>query len=180
MSLFGRIPSWWARAACRGRQDIMFGEDVELAKGVCALCPVQRECLMAALDMEPSDGVWGGLTWDERIMLCPVCGEPKRDRVDLGCRPAHEEYRLGQFEALEELNTPDERNPDNVVVTLRMRPTQRTNPYCLVQRGQNHASARAHKEGCRCEESRDALRAERRRRRLSGQTPLFEQEEELA
>ncbi|MFG2617291.1 WhiB family transcriptional regulator [Streptomyces sp. NPDC048507] len=39
------------------------------AKEVCALCPVQRDCLRHALKAEEAFGVWGGLTERERRRL---------------------------------------------------------------------------------------------------------------
>ncbi|MER5811712.1 WhiB family transcriptional regulator [Streptomyces sp. NPDC002033] len=39
------------------------------AKEVCALCPVQRDCLRHALEVEEPFGVWGGLTERERRRL---------------------------------------------------------------------------------------------------------------
>ncbi|MCJ0872014.1 WhiB family transcriptional regulator [Streptomyces sp. AP-93] len=39
------------------------------AKEVCALCPVQRDCLRHALEVGEPFGVWGGLTAHERREL---------------------------------------------------------------------------------------------------------------
>lgn len=36
------------------------------AKALCALCPVQRECLNYALENDLHEGIWGGLTEAER------------------------------------------------------------------------------------------------------------------
>ena len=69
--------SWEARAACRGDVAALFfapdGEcrperelREEAAKAICAACPVRRECLSCALSADIRDGIWGGLTEDER------------------------------------------------------------------------------------------------------------------
>lgn len=80
--------SWEESAACQGHPDpeIFFAEEdesptsprtkffrleqqarTEEAKGVCDLCPVQLECLEAALTSETVVfGVWGGTTTEER------------------------------------------------------------------------------------------------------------------
>ena len=36
------------------------------AKLLCAQCPVQQECLDFAFEYEIEDGVWGGLSEEER------------------------------------------------------------------------------------------------------------------
>lgn len=50
------------RAPGRGRRDAA-------AEEVCALCPVQRECLRHALKAGEPAGLWGGLTERERRRL---------------------------------------------------------------------------------------------------------------
>lgn len=39
------------------------------AKRLCGTCPVQNECLTFALETNQSDGIWGGLTAEERRRL---------------------------------------------------------------------------------------------------------------
>lgn len=39
---------------------------IEEAKAVCRRCPVRDACLMWALDTNQHDGIWGGLSEDER------------------------------------------------------------------------------------------------------------------
>lgn len=46
-----------------GDPDLWFAEspmDLERAKVLCADCPIQRQCLSAALDRAEPWGVWGG------------------------------------------------------------------------------------------------------------------------
>jgi WhiB family redox-sensing transcriptional regulator len=65
---------WRHRSACRDEDPELFhpvGSDgpalfqIAEAKAVCALCPVQSECLEWALAMGV-DGVWGGTSDKER------------------------------------------------------------------------------------------------------------------
>ncbi|WP_443065740.1 WhiB family transcriptional regulator [Streptomyces sp. NBC_00503] len=74
---------WQERAACRELGSRLFfhpagerGPEREArdaaAKEVCALCPVQRDCLRHALRVGETFGVWGGLTEDERRRLRAV------------------------------------------------------------------------------------------------------------
>lgn len=65
---------WQDNAACKGLDSRIFlsgvTSRVQLAKAVCATCPVTRECLAFALaheDYEPH--VYGGLTGAERKKL---------------------------------------------------------------------------------------------------------------
>ncbi len=63
---------WRAKAACRGLDPTIFypsEEDDDAAadaKAVCAVCPVQVECLEHALGYREREGVWGGATERER------------------------------------------------------------------------------------------------------------------
>jgi len=146
--------SWIESAACIGRGDVMWGEDVEAARAICATCPVRAECLAFALDTEPSYGVFGGRTWPERVGTCPICQGPKRPE-DLGCTPAHSLLRRARLVQLAEMGDPD------VMPAPRSIPTARTGQDCPNPRGQNHSSAGAYRRGCRCDASREALRLER-------------------
>lgn len=72
---------WQDRAACKGMDPLIFfgpehAETVkekrdreDAAKGVCAVCPVQNECLEYALDAREAYGIWGGMTEVERKAL---------------------------------------------------------------------------------------------------------------
>ena len=112
-----------------------------------------RRCLSWALDFEPCFGVWGGLTFEERTHLCPVCLEPK-DPSELACGFAHRLLRLGRMGEQQELGDPD------VQISLRQRPSARTNPECIVARGRAHDTAAAYRLGCRCHASLDARMAQ--------------------
>ena len=71
---------WQSRAVCGGaRAWLFFGPDGETeperrirerqAKAVCAACLVRAECLDYALEHHMRNGIWGGLTEDERRQL---------------------------------------------------------------------------------------------------------------
>jgi WhiB family redox-sensing transcriptional regulator len=66
--------SWRARALCRGLGSLFFPEAHQPltlieAKCLCAECPVTQECLDFAFEYEIEDGVWGGLSEEERKIL---------------------------------------------------------------------------------------------------------------
>jgi WhiB family redox-sensing transcriptional regulator len=62
--------SWRDQAACRGLDPDIFypvsDEDADMAKAVCATCPVREACLEHALVNRERDGIWGGATERER------------------------------------------------------------------------------------------------------------------
>ncbi len=69
--------SWQEEAACGGLDvQLFFGADEEQeperefrevqAKAVCESCPVRRECLDYALENSLRNGIWGGLSEQER------------------------------------------------------------------------------------------------------------------
>jgi WhiB family redox-sensing transcriptional regulator len=72
------LAEWWTLAACqRADPDIFFPisgsgparAQLAGAKAVCARCPVQRECLRYALATGPVQGIWGGMTEEERRLM---------------------------------------------------------------------------------------------------------------
>jgi WhiB family redox-sensing transcriptional regulator len=69
---------WRYDAACTGEDPELFfpvGTSADAliqtrqAKAVCDRCPVRDECLAFALNTGQTDGVWGGLSEDERRQL---------------------------------------------------------------------------------------------------------------
>jgi WhiB family transcriptional regulator, redox-sensing transcriptional regulator len=72
--------TWDDDAACKGYPDLpWFPPDKDelegthwqpflygIARDVCAICPVRKECLVYALKNKIIHGMWGGLTPDER------------------------------------------------------------------------------------------------------------------
>jgi len=65
-----QTPPWMDDASCRTRKPGDFfpsdGVGVELAKRVCAACPVRTDCLEYALSNRIEHGVWGGCSERER------------------------------------------------------------------------------------------------------------------
>lgn len=69
--------SWHARAACNGiapadADELFFHgprdrEAIREALEICGMCPVRQDCFNYALDNEQKDGIWGGLTPDDRL-----------------------------------------------------------------------------------------------------------------
>lgn len=68
---------WVVDAACRGTDpDIFFpeaGKDFlkkfDKAQQICSICPVQADCLEYALDNNLHEGIWGGLSGNQRIAI---------------------------------------------------------------------------------------------------------------
>jgi WhiB family redox-sensing transcriptional regulator len=72
------LTGWWSRAACRSADPELFFPvsasgpalgQAQRAKAVCAGCPVRADCLSYALAAGSLQGVWGGMTEDERRLL---------------------------------------------------------------------------------------------------------------
>jgi WhiB family transcriptional regulator, redox-sensing transcriptional regulator len=76
-----RGEDWRSAAACQDADpDLFFPvsgsgkslEQIESAKAICATCPVRPDCLAFALRIGQADGIWGGLTEEERRAPAPV------------------------------------------------------------------------------------------------------------
>ena len=65
--------SWTARALCAEVDTDLFfpekGESTRNAKRVCFACEVRAECLDYALQRPDLLGVWGGMSYRERLLL---------------------------------------------------------------------------------------------------------------
>jgi WhiB family redox-sensing transcriptional regulator len=61
---------WMASGSCRHHPPEVFfpsdGVGVEVAKRICAECPVQEQCLAYALHNRIDHGVWGGTSERQR------------------------------------------------------------------------------------------------------------------
>lgn len=76
MSTVVSRPDWMADANCLGTNTEQFFQDtlrVESARqattralAICRACDVQVECLTYALNIDELDGVWGGMTTEQR------------------------------------------------------------------------------------------------------------------
>jgi WhiB family redox-sensing transcriptional regulator len=71
----GSLPAWRNKAACLDADPELFFPSgstgaalmqIEQAKAVCKQCPVMRECRQWALETGQQDGVWGGMSEEER------------------------------------------------------------------------------------------------------------------
>ncbi len=64
---------WMAEAACTGSDpDLFFGESGDPcvdAKAICGRCPVSEACLKFAIQNSERFGIWGGLTFRQRIRV---------------------------------------------------------------------------------------------------------------
>jgi WhiB family redox-sensing transcriptional regulator len=67
------LSGWKQRAACKGSAPNTFypetDAEVNVAKAVCARCPVRSICLDTAIRNRERHGVWGGMTAAERDRL---------------------------------------------------------------------------------------------------------------
>ena len=64
---------WMLEARCLDADPEAFfpekGGSTREAKRICAICPVQRDCLAYALDNDERFGIWGGMSERERRRL---------------------------------------------------------------------------------------------------------------
>ena len=73
----GGATDWMARGACRGSDPELFfpiaslgsaAGQIEAAKAICGRCVVRKSCRSYALRTMP-DGIWGGMTREERAAV---------------------------------------------------------------------------------------------------------------
>lgn len=84
-------PDWAHDAPCQRLHHIFFGPNAtstRRAKAICDTCPHEAECLEYALEINVSDGVWGGTTARERRAI-------RRERK--GQRPRRTEIEHGTY-----------------------------------------------------------------------------------
>jgi len=62
---------------------------IEVAREVCASCPVRFACLAYALRTRPAAGVWAGFTCDEVTALVTAANRPARPRRNSRVRPPY-------------------------------------------------------------------------------------------
>jgi len=72
------LAEWWLLAACQSVDPDLFfpmsatnpaRSELAAAKAVCAGCRVQSECLQYALAAGQVQGIWGGMSEEERRLL---------------------------------------------------------------------------------------------------------------
>jgi WhiB family redox-sensing transcriptional regulator len=70
---------WADQGSCIGEDASLFDtirynkqthmtEEVSVAQDICADCPVMVQCLEHALRFEATDGVWGSMVYEERLV----------------------------------------------------------------------------------------------------------------
>mgnify|MGYP000508806734 CR=1 FL=1 len=75
-------------APCDGYTEEFYADSeerisIQMAKFICAGCPIKQECLDYAMAAEEEFGIWGGLTADERKWFIHERRKARR-RVDYG------------------------------------------------------------------------------------------------
>ena len=74
---------WMAEGNCAQEKPTVFfpsdGVGVEVARRICATCPVKEPCLEYALDPRIDHGVWGGCSERERRRIL----KRRRDLAEL-------------------------------------------------------------------------------------------------
>jgi hypothetical protein len=94
-----RREPWMADGLCVTRDlpvEVFFptrGQDVDMAKQVCAPCPVRVECLEYALDGGEAFGIWGGTSERERRRIRRRRGLTDMRRVPAAIVDAEHEKR---------------------------------------------------------------------------------------
>lgn len=135
--------TWHSRANCKGKSELMFNGDVPSAIDICKRCPVFVECQKESVQNEEHFGVWGGLIWEARMFMCPVCGIAKLP-MKIACDDHIDER--GEY-LIEKLDGNDES------VDRASRLSTQTNPDCPLPQYVSHHTGRAYRAGCKCEAS---------------------------
>jgi WhiB family redox-sensing transcriptional regulator len=64
---------WQFEAQCKTEDSNLFFSElaskVARAKMICSICPVKKQCLDFAISNNIEEGIFGGLTFDERKSL---------------------------------------------------------------------------------------------------------------
>ena len=74
-----------AQGNCARKADVFFPSDgvgVEVARRICATCPVKEPCLEYALEQRIDHGVWGGCSERERRRIL----KRRRDLAEMASR----------------------------------------------------------------------------------------------
>ncbi len=77
---------WMAEGNCAQEKPTVFfpsdGVGVEVARRICATCPVKEPCLEYALEQRIDHGVWGGCSERERRRIL----KRRRDLAEMATR----------------------------------------------------------------------------------------------
>ena len=60
-------PDWMSHAACTATPQHESTDEAAIA--ICRQCQVVQPCLSFALSRDETDGVWGGLTYEQRMQF---------------------------------------------------------------------------------------------------------------
>lgn len=71
------ITDWVLQAACKDSDPEIFFPSIgselvkklDQAQQICSVCPVQPECLEYAIENNLDEGIWGGLSGNQRIII---------------------------------------------------------------------------------------------------------------
>ncbi|MEO5838106.1 MAG: WhiB family transcriptional regulator [Acidimicrobiales bacterium] len=78
--------NWMAEGNCAQQKPTVFfpsdGVGVEVARRICATCPVKEPCLEYALEQRIDHGVWGGCSERERRRIL----KRRRDMAEMTVR----------------------------------------------------------------------------------------------
>lgn len=84
-------PNWMARGLCANQPPETFfpsdGVGVEVAKRICAQCPVIDPCLEYALANRIDHGVWGGCSERQRRRILKARRKQGAREARVGVRP---------------------------------------------------------------------------------------------
>lgn len=63
---------WKERGACfDSDSNVFFSDTVAEARAICRQCKVLKDCLAYVKERNPPEGVWAGMTFEERKRLFP-------------------------------------------------------------------------------------------------------------
>lgn len=142
-----RGEAWQTHAACVSADTAkFFSRQPDAAKSICARCPVRPECLHDALDTDASTGIWGGLTYAERLQL-PDLPRPRAAALamlrDLLDPPLSDE------------DQPERTTPTMTETTTR---TEELTTSALLRWAEDHADPDIQAQGARAEAALTGLR----------------------
>jgi WhiB family redox-sensing transcriptional regulator len=107
---------------------------IEEAKSVCGACPVVSECREYALDNGITDGIWGGLTEDERRV---VARRRSRARARSGeAPPSRRTDLVGVDECRALIAAAMEADPDLTLAGIRKRAGISHDTFSAILAGQ--------------------------------------------
>lgn len=78
-------PDWFSKGICRGEDPEVFfpppSQRADKAREICERCPVMRDCGDWATENGIADGIWGGMTHEERRYVRKTVRGIKREQT---------------------------------------------------------------------------------------------------